>query len=52
MKTQNWGEELSEDQRIYNNTPTHNKLSEAIRQEILIVINQRNRQQLLVEIPP
>jgi transposase InsO family protein len=36
----NQGEELSEDQRIYNDTPAHNKLSGAVRQEILKVINQ------------
>lgn len=36
----NQGKELSEDQRIYNNAPAHNKLSEAIRQEILKVINR------------
>jgi putative transposase len=36
----NQGEELSEDRRIYNDAPVHNKLSEAIRQEILSVINQ------------
>jgi putative transposase len=36
----NQGGELSEDQRIYNHAPTHNKLSEAVRQEILSVINQ------------
>ncbi len=36
----NCGEELSEDQRIYHDAPVHNKLSEAIRQEILRVINQ------------
>jgi len=35
----NQGEELSEDQRIYNNAPAHNTLSEAVRQEILKVIN-------------
>jgi len=33
----NQGEELSEDQRIYNHAPTHNKLSDAVRQEILSV---------------
>lgn len=32
--------ELSEDQRIHNNAPAHNKLSEAVRQEILQVINR------------
>ena len=39
---QRWNqrEDLSEDQRIYNNAPTHNTLSEAVRQEILRVINQ------------
>jgi len=36
----NQGEELSEDQRIYNDAPVHNKLSDSIRQEILSVINQ------------
>lgn len=36
----NQGDELSEDQRIYHNAPIHNKLSEAVRQEILSVINQ------------
>ncbi len=36
----NQGEELSEDQRIYNDAPVHNKLSEAVRQEILGVINR------------
>ena len=36
----NQGEELSEDQRIYNHAPTHNKLSDAVRQEILSVINK------------
>jgi transposase InsO family protein len=36
----NQGEELSEDQRIYNDAPAHNKLSEAVRQEILKVINR------------
>ncbi len=36
----NQGEELSEDQRINNDAPVHNKLSEAVRQEILNVINQ------------
>jgi transposase InsO family protein len=35
----NQGEELSEDQRIYNDAPARNKLSEAVRQEILKVIN-------------
>ncbi|WP_428355403.1 hypothetical protein [Methyloprofundus sp.] len=35
----NQGEKLSEDQRIYNDTPAHNKLSEAVTQEILKVIN-------------
>ncbi len=39
---QRWsqGEELLEDQRIYNDAPVHNKLSEAVRQEIPKVINQ------------
>ncbi len=36
----NQGEELSEDQRIYNDAPVHNKLSVAVRQAILSVINQ------------
>jgi len=36
----NQGEKLSEDRRIYNDVPVHNKLSEAVRQEILSVINQ------------
>jgi putative transposase len=36
----NKGEELSEDKRIYNNSPTHNRISDAIRQEILSVTNQ------------
>jgi putative transposase len=36
----NQGEKLSEDRRIYNDVPVHNKLSEAVRQEILRVINQ------------
>ncbi|MCK5354358.1 MAG: IS3 family transposase, partial [Methyloprofundus sp.] len=36
----NRGETLSEDQRIYHDAPVHNKLSEAVRQEILNVINQ------------
>ncbi len=35
----NQGDELLEDQRIYNDAPAHNKLSEAVRQEILKVIN-------------
>ena len=35
----NQSEELLEDQRIYNDAPAHNKLSEAVRQEILKVIN-------------
>ena len=39
---QRWhqGEELSEDRRLYHNAPVHNKLTEAIRQEVLNVINQ------------
>ena len=39
---QRWNQdgELSEDQRIYNDVPVHNKLSTAVRQEILKVINQ------------
>ena len=36
----NRGETLSEDQRIYHDAPVHNKLSEAVRQAILRVINQ------------
>lgn len=36
----NQGKELSEDQRIYNDVPVHNKLSQAIRQEILTMINK------------
>jgi len=36
----NQGEELSEDQRLHNDAPVHNKLPEAIRQEILSVINE------------
>lgn len=36
----NQGEKLSEDRRIYNDAPIHNKLSDAVRQEILRVINQ------------
>ena len=36
----NQGKELSEDRRIYNDVPVHNKLSDAVRQEILRVINQ------------
>ena len=36
----NKGEKLSEDRRAYNEAPIHNKLSEAVRQEILSVINQ------------
>ena len=36
----NKGEKLSEDRRAYNDAPIHNKLSEAVRQEILSVINQ------------
>ncbi len=35
----NQGKELSEDKRIHNDAPAHNKLSKAIRQEILRVIN-------------
>lgn len=39
---QRWNqrEELSEDQRLYHDAPVHNKLPEAVRQEILNVINQ------------
>ena len=38
---QRWNEdnELLEDRRIANNAPVHNRLSEAIRQEIITVIN-------------
>ncbi len=36
----NQGENLSEDQRRYNDTPVHNKLSDAVREAILNVINQ------------
>lgn len=38
---QRWhqGDELSEDQRLYNESPAHNKLSDTVRQEILNVIN-------------
>jgi len=36
----NRGEEIGEDQRILNKSPVHNKLSEAIRQEIIDVINK------------
>ena len=36
----NQGETLSEDQRIYNDAPKHNVLSEAVRQDILNVINK------------
>ena len=35
----NQGEELSEDQRIHNDAPAHNKLPDAVRHEILKVIN-------------
>ena len=35
----NQGEELSEDRRIYNDAPVLKKLSDAVRQEILDVIN-------------
>ncbi len=35
----NEGNELLEDRRMTNNTPVHNRLSEAIRQEIVTVIN-------------
>lgn len=36
----NQGKELSEDRRIYNDVPVHNKLSDTVRQEILSVINK------------
>jgi putative transposase len=36
----NQGEELSEDRRVYNEAPAHNKLSDAVRHEILELINQ------------
>jgi len=36
----NQGEVLLEDQRIHNDAPVHNKLAEAVRQEILEVINK------------
>ena len=36
----NQGNELSEDQRLYNDVPVHNKLSQAVRQEILMIINK------------
>jgi len=36
----NQGKELCEDQRIYKDAPVHNKLSDAVRQEILSVINK------------
>ena len=36
----NQGETLLEDQRIHNDAPVHNKLAEAVRQEILTVINK------------
>jgi len=36
----NQGEILLEDQRIHNDAPVHNKLAEAVRQEILTVINK------------
>jgi transposase InsO family protein len=36
----NRGEKLSQDQRLYNSAPVHNKLSGAVRQAILDVINQ------------
>ena len=36
----NQGDILLEDQRIHNDAPVHNKLSEAVRQEILTVINK------------
>jgi len=36
----NQGKELSEDQRIYNAVPVHNKLSQAVREEIINVINK------------
>ena len=36
----NQGEELTADGRVDNNAPVHNRLSEAVRQEIVSVINQ------------
>ncbi|MEN8250623.1 MAG: IS3 family transposase [Bacteroidota bacterium] len=36
----NQSEALREDQRLYNDAPAHNKLPEAVRQEILRVVNQ------------
>jgi len=36
----NRGDVLSKDQRLDNNAPVHNKLSDAIRQEIIDVINK------------
>jgi len=36
----NQGEALLEDQRIHNDAPVHNKLAEAVRHEILEVINK------------
>jgi len=36
----NQGGKLSEDRRLYNDAPVHNKLSDAVRQSILKVINQ------------
>jgi len=36
----NQGEALLEDQRIHNDAPVHNKLTDAVREEILTVINK------------
>jgi transposase InsO family protein len=37
----NQSEELTEDRRVNQESPVHNKLSDAVRQEILAVINQQ-----------
>ncbi len=39
---QRWNQkkEIAKDQRMFNTTPVHNKLSEAIRQEIIDIINK------------
>ncbi len=36
----NRGDEISEDKRLHNKSPVHNKISEAMQKEILSVINQ------------
>ena len=36
----NKGGKLSEDRRLYQDTPVHNKLSDAVKQAILEIINQ------------